>query len=296
LNDLGAFAVSARGDGHAPLIIKGPIKPGTATICGKESQPVSALLIAASFLPGISYIHVTDPGKKSWIDMTLKWLAQYGVKIKNENYEHYIVYGNASFAGFETRIPGDFSTAAFPLASALITNSELILENLDYDDVQGDKKVIQILIEMGANIEIDRKMKRVIVKKGGKLQGKKIDINDCIDSIGIFSVIGCFATNKTEIVGAATARDKECDRVKCLAKELSKMGAKIEETHEGLTIYPSVLRGANLDTHHDHRMVLSLLTAALASEGTSIINGIEAAAKTYPNFSDDFRKIGARLE
>ncbi|HSX04040.1 MAG TPA: 3-phosphoshikimate 1-carboxyvinyltransferase [Rhabdochlamydiaceae bacterium] len=295
LRELGAHAESARGDGHAPLIIKGPLRPGVATLCGKDSQPVSALLIATSFLPGISEIYVTDPGEKPWIDLTLSWLSKFGIKIKNDRYEHYTVPGNASYSGFEATIPGDFSTAAFPLTAALITGSELILENLDMDDVQGDKKAIQLLIEMGANIEINKKDKQIIVKKGGKIQGRKIDLNDCIDAIGIFAVIGCFAEGKTEIVNAAIARKKECDRISALTKELKKMGAKIEENEDGLIIYPSVLKGANLETYHDHRMVLSFVAASLAAQGNSTIDGVEAAAKTYPNFADEFRKIGADI-
>ncbi len=296
LRQLGATAESAGKEGRAPLIIKGPMKPGKATLCGRDSQPVSALLIATSFLRGCSEIYVTDPGEKPWIDLTLSWLAKCGVKIQHENYAHYTVPGWASYTGFETDIPGDFSTAGFPLIAALITDSELTLENLDMDDVQGDKKVIQMLIAMGAKIEIDSKRKRIHVKRGGKIQGQRLDLNDCIDAIGLFAVMGCFAEGKTEIVNVGIARKKECDRLSALAKELKKMGAKIEEKEEGLVIYPSVLKGAHLETYQDHRMVLSLTVAALAAQGKSTVSGIHAAAKTYSHFADDFRTLGARIE
>lgn len=296
LKDLGAYAESARGDGHAPIIIKGPIKPGTASLSGEDSQPVSGLLIATSFLQGPSHFDVSNPGEKPWIDLTLSWLKKVGVEVKNDQYEHYLVPGGASYDGFAVRIPGDFSTCAFPLTAALITGSLLELENLDMNDVQGDKKVIEILREMGAQIEIDPIKNSILVKKGSKLVGKKIDINDCIDAIGIFSVIGCFAEGKTEIVGARVARKKECDRIHALTTELKKMGANIEEKEDGLVIYPSILKGAELETYQDHRMVLSLSVAALAARGASVINGAESAAKTYPDFKRDFQKIGGKIQ
>lgn len=296
LKDLGAFAESAQGNGHAPIMIRGPIKSGSAHLSGEDSQPVSALLIATSFLEGESHIHVTNPGEKPWIDLTLDWLRRFGIDIAHENYEHYLVKGRASFKGFHLRIPGDFSTAAFPIAAALVTDSSLILDNLDMEDVQGDKKVIEILIGMGAKIECDRGAKRVIVKQGGRLVGKRIDINDCIDALGVLAVVGCFAEGKTEIVGAKIARNKECDRIHALAVELKKMGAHLEEHEDGLTLYSSSLKGAHLNTHHDHRMVLALLVAALGASSSSILYGVEAASKTYSTFISDFRNMGAHLQ
>jgi 3-phosphoshikimate 1-carboxyvinyltransferase len=74
LNGLNVFAVSTKGDQHAPIIIKGPIQPGSTTLNGEDSQPVSGLLIAAAFAPGITEIHVNNPGETPWIELTLDWL------------------------------------------------------------------------------------------------------------------------------------------------------------------------------------------------------------------------------
>ena len=293
LKDLGAYVESK--NGHAPITIQGPIKPGIARLSGEDSQPVSGLLIAASFLQGSSNIYVTNPGEKPWIDLTLFWLKKIGIEVQNNSYEHYFVPGGASYDRFEIRIPGDFSTAAFPIGAALITGSTLELTNLDVNDVQGDKKVIEILRNMGAAVEIDSTNHKVFVKNGGKLIGQKIDINDCIDAIGILSVIGCFAEGTTEIVGAAIARKKECDRIHAIATELKKMGAKIEEREDGLLIHQSPLKGATLETYNDHRMVLSLSVAALGAQGPSVIHGIESVKKTYPDFKRDFQKIGGKI-
>jgi len=296
LTQLKAFATSSRLDGYAPIIIKGPMQPGKATLPGEDSQPVSGVLIAASFLPGISHIFVKDPGEKPWIDLTLHWLGKLGIKCTHEHYEHYIVEGRAGYDGFEITIPGDFSSAAYPIAAALVTNSELTLENIDMNDCQGDKKIIEVLIQMGANIEIDHTKRTLTVKKNSHLKGIRIDINDFIDAITIMAVIGCFAEGKTEVYNASIARKKESDRIHSIVKELKKMGANIEELADGFVVSRSSLQGAQLMSYHDHRMVMSLAVAALAAKGESRIEEIECVAKSYSSFISDFQRMGAHFE
>lgn len=294
LNQLGATALSSRGDMHAPLIIKGPFTKQRATIDGQDSQPVSALLIASAFAPHPTELHVTDPGEKPWIDLTLYWFKKLGIKYQMKDYSFYQVEGSSLIKGFTYTVPGDFSTAAFPIAAALITRSELTLHNIDMDDIQGDKALIPALEQMGAHFNIDNTKKTLTIKKDSFLKGGCIDINDFIDSLPILSVIACFAEGKTEIVNAAIARKKECDRIACITSELKKMGAQIEETSDGVIVHSSILHGAKLNTHHDHRLALSLSVAALAS-GSSTIHDIECIAKTYSSFCEDFQSIGANI-
>jgi 3-phosphoshikimate 1-carboxyvinyltransferase len=293
LEQLGAFAASSRGDGFAPIIIRGPMKAGKTALDGKDSQPVSGLLIAAAFLEGTSEISVRNPGEKPWIDLTLHWFDKLGIRYKNENYAHYTLYGNTSYPGFEMQIPGDFSSAAFPIVGALITHSELTLHSLDMRDVQGDKKLIDLLIRMGAKIEVQGTT--LTVRKSSRLIGTKIDVNDLIDALPILAVVGCYAEGITEIINGEIARRKESDRIHAIATELQKMGARIEEKKEGLLIHSSSLHGAKLASYNDHRIALSLAIAALGAKGESEIEGIQCIAKTYPHFIQDFQAIGARF-
>ncbi len=293
--ELGAFAESARGDGYAPIIVKGPFTKQKASLEGADSQPVSGLLIAAAFASHPIELTVINPGEKPWIDLTLDWLRKLGIPYSMRDYAWYRMEGGARIQGFSYDVPGDFSTAAFPIAAALLTGSELELANLDMGDVQGDKAIIRVLQEMGAVFDIDSKRRTLKVKKS-HLKGIRIDINDFVDALPILAVVGCFAEGKTEIVNAAIARKKESDRIHAIAHELKKMGAKIEERPDGLVIEHSILRGAVLDTYHDHRLVLSLSVAALAAESPSVVCNVECAAKTYGSFFEDFRGIGARLE
>jgi 3-phosphoshikimate 1-carboxyvinyltransferase len=297
LTQLGALATSSRLDGFAPIIIKGPMQSGHAQLPGEDSQPVSGMLIATSFLHGKSTIDVTNPGEKPWIDLTLHWLKKFGIHVAHDDYTRYHIPGNARIDGFNCSIPGDFSSAAFPIAAALVTNSELTLLNIDMQDCQGDKKIIEVLQRMGAKIEIDDKKKKLIVHQGSQLKGSRIDVNDFIDATPILSVIGCFAEGTTEIFNASIARKKESDRLHAMTTELKKMGAKIEEKPDGLVISHSRLHGAHLSSWRDHRIAMSLSIAALGShQGETIIDGAECIAKTYPGFGHDFRSLGADIE
>lgn len=293
LTQLGALAVSSRLDEYAPIIIRGQVKKGTATLDGQDSQPVSGLLMLGAFSP--LELHVVNPGEKPWIALTLSWLERFGIPYENHNFEHYKMKGHAQIPNFDYTVPGDFSSAAFPIAAAIVTGSEIQLENIDLKDAQGDKALIPVLEAMGAQFE--RHGFQLAVKKTSALRGSQVDINDFIDALPTLAVIGCFASGQTEIVNASIARRKESDRIHCTLTELKKMGADIEEKPDGLIIRPSSLRGSSdLQSHHDHRLVMALAVAALGAKGESTIHGIDCVAKSYPTFFDDLRKMGAQME
>lgn len=293
LMGLGALAVSSRGNDFAPIIVRGPMQPGRTVLEGQDSQPVSGLLMAASFLKGKSHIVVKNPGEKPWIALTLDWFDRLGIAYQNVDYQEYHLQGSASFEGFRYCVPADFSSAAYPIVAALITNSEITLENIDMQDVQGDKALIYTLQKMGAKIEIDPVLRLLKVGKDSALKGMRIDINDFIDGITIMAVIGCFAEGVTEIFNGEIARHKESDRLTAIATELRKMGADIEERPDGLLIRPAHLHGALLDSHADHRIAMSLAVAALAAQGDSQILDVACVAKSFPEFSEKLQALGA---
>lgn len=295
LCQLGVSAVSMRGDGFAPVIIKGPMESGEVFINGFDSQPVSALLIAAAFAEGPIEIHVQNAGEKPWLALTLDWFKRLGIAYQNRDFNHFSMYGKTRYEGFEYSVPGDFSTAAFPIAAALVTKSAIVLENVDMGDVQGDKELIHTLKRMGADIEIDPTNKLLFVNGKAPLIGISVDINNFVDAITILAVIACFAEGETHIYNAAVAKQKECNRILSIATELRKMGADIQETEDGLMIRHSALKGANVFSYHDHRMAMSLTVAALGAEGETVIDSCECVDKTFPTFFEEFNRLGANI-
>lgn len=295
LAQLGASALSMRGDGYAPVIIQGPITGGVAVLEGKDSQFVSALLIAATCIEKPLTLHVKQSGELPWVAMTLDWLQQLGVACEHENFSVYQLRGCAGFKGFHYSVPGDFSSAAFPLAAALITGSEITLANLDIDDVQGDKKLLEIVQAMGADLVIDRAARQVHIKACGALRGIEIDVNPVIDAVPILAVLGTFAEGTTTLYNGAVARCKESDRINVICSELRKMGAQMEERQDGMVIHHSPLRGAVVESHHDHRIGMSLAVAGMGASGKTIVQDVDCIAKSYPDFLVSFQKLGAAI-
>lgn len=288
-------AFSTRFDGKAPVIVRGPIRAGCATLSGEDSQPISALLMTTSFLQGKSELFVRNPGEKKWIDLTLHWIQKLGGIVSHTNYTHYTIAGSLAYPGFETTIPGDWSGAAFPIAAALLTSSTLTIDNIDITDTQGDKEIIPLLKKWGAECVINEKQKRLMLRGGAVLEGGKIDASEMIDAVPILAVLGCFGKRPLEVMGVAGARKKESDRIRAMAIELKKMGGMIEEREDGFLVTPKPLRGAILESHADHRIAMALTVAAMAAKGSSKIVGAECIAKSYPTFVSDLQRAGGRI-
>jgi 3-phosphoshikimate 1-carboxyvinyltransferase len=295
LRQLNVSAQSMRGDDYAPVIIQGAMQSGKTLISGQDSQPVSALIIAAAFADGPIEIVVENPGEKPWIDLTLHWLDRLNIPYKREGYSSYFLEGRTRYPGFEYSVPGDLSSAAFPIAAALITQSEITVQNIDLEDPQGDKEALFLFKKMGAQFEIDKQAKTLRVLKGPPLVGTIIDVNNFIDAIPILAVVACFAKGETVLYNGAIARQKESNRLTCMATELKKMGAKIAETADGLRINGAILHGTHLLSYNDHRIAMSLAIAGLGADGITTISPIHCIAKTYPTFVQDFNNLGADI-
>lgn len=285
--------IGAVTSGTFPISIQGPIKSGKCSLSGEDSQCVSALLIATSFLDGSSEIFVENPKETPWIDLTLDWIERLGGKVDHQDYKHYKVKGGLSYSGFQYTIPGDFSSAAFPIAAALITQSSIELSGLEKGDVQGDKIFIDLMQKMGGQVEWKNNL--LCIKKS-ELTGIEIDVDACIDAIPILAVLGCFAKGTTKLYNGAIARQKESDRISTITNELKKMGALIEELDDGLIIHQSPLKGAIVDSHEDHRIALALSVAGMGAFGKTQVKNTGCIAKSYPSFFQDFKNLGAKIE
>jgi len=294
LNALGAWAASTKSDGHAPVVVRGRLKGGQAEIDGMDSQPISALLIASSQAEAPTELTVRRPGEKPWIGVTLDWLERCGVEYSNEDFQRYRIRGQSKWLAFEARIPLDWSAALYPIVAALVVpDSELRIRGMDFNDSQGDKNVINVLREMGADIEITDDE---LVARSSRLTGRRIDCNDFIDQFMLLAVVGAMAEGQTELANAEVCRYKECDRIHEMHEALKAMGAEVEERPDGLIVRKSRLHGASLPSHGDHRMVMTLAVAALTARGQTLINDVECIKKTFPHFVEQMQGIGCDMQ
>ena len=293
LEMLGAETSST--NGKAPLSVKGPVKGGKCTVSGVTSQYLSALLLSAPFAPEDTIIELEHLNEQPYVEMTLKWLDFLGIKYSaSKDLLHFQVNGNQKFKAFEKVIPADFSTSLFVLGAALQSGRDngIEIENLDFTDSQGDKEVFRFFEQSGAKITYG---KNVHIPAIQKLKGGKFDLNNTPDSLPIFSAVA--AGIKGEIfhcLNVPQARIKETDRIDCMTRELRKMGGIVEELPDGMIVTGTQLHGSNeLESYDDHRIGMALAVAALNADSPSIINGIECAAVTYPDFVRQFQALGA---
>ena len=134
--------------------------------------------------------------------------------------------GESALPAFDKRVPGDFSSATFPLCAAAITPSNLLLRGLTMTDTQGDRAVVGMLESMGAHIQITE---NDVLVTASELVGCELDLNSTPDALPALAVVGCYAQGRTVFKNVAQARIKETDRIGVMAEELSKLGAKVEE-------------------------------------------------------------------
>ncbi|HQE05681.1 MAG TPA: 3-phosphoshikimate 1-carboxyvinyltransferase [Tepidanaerobacteraceae bacterium] len=300
LEQLGATSHKTRAKIDAPpFIVKGPIHSGTVRVIGSPSQYISSLLLVSPMLEGKTRIETENPKETPYIDMTIDWMKSTGIELTydKDEYKYYEVSGKQEYIPFTRTMPSDWSSVAFPLAAALTPGSNLIINSLDFNDKQGDAKIVEYLQNMGADIKIDRANGRLIINGGKELTGITIDCANTPDAVPILSVVGCTAKGITVLDNVAGARLKETDRVSVMEEVLSKMGARIETEHNKITIYGETpLKGAVLESYHDHRVAMALSVAGLFAEGETVIKNSECVNATFPRFFEIMNKLGAGFE
>ena len=216
------------------------------------------------------------------MEMTLRWLDEQFIMYDNTDFKHFFIPGGQQYRAFAKQVPGDFSSATFFLCAAAVTGSTLTLKGLDMSDSQGDKAVVHMMEKMGCRIETGSNYVKI---EGHPLQGCELDLNDTPDALPALAVTACFAEGKTKIYNVPQARLKETDRIAVMKEELEKMGAEIEELPDGLVIKGNgELTGTKVSGHGDHRIIMALAIAALASRGETTIDDISAVSITFPNF------------
>jgi len=182
------------------------------------------------------------------------------------------------------------------MVAAAITDSKIMLQNMDINDHQGEKVFVEIIRDMGGKVEVlNNGRDGVVIEGGSALHGIEIDCRNMPDAIPALAVLGCKAAGKTVLKNIQACRLKETDRAKSIREELTKMGGKFDETEDSLTIYHSDLKGTRLNGHHDHRIVMACSCAALAAEGSTLIDSAEFVGVSFPRFYEEMTNIGANI-
>lgn len=299
LSLMGARIIARDNDRYPPLAIKGGnLRPVTYRMPVASAQVKSSLMLAGLFTEGDT--EIIEPIKSR--DHSEKMLPAFGAEIIVDGLR-IIVRGGRELGALETYVPGDFSSAAFFIVAALIIpGSEIIAKNVGLNPTRTG--LLEVLKNMGATIEVSNLHAVSGEPVGniycrGKAALKAVSITgdmvpSLIDEFPILCVAAALAEGTTTIKGAEELRVKESDRIKTMAAELRKMGVEIDEYPDGLSIKGAEkLCGAEVESHGDHRIAMSMAVAALAAEGRTVINNASAVDISFPGFFDITQRLSS---
>ncbi|MBR3910173.1 MAG: 3-phosphoshikimate 1-carboxyvinyltransferase, partial [Anaerotignum sp.] len=296
LEELAQHGCSVNGD-KLPVEIDGQLESGVFTLPGNvSSQFITGLLFALPLLEGDSEIRLTtDIESKGYIDMTLKTLRIFGIEITEREHGWFIPGGQA-YNGPRMRFTeGDWSNAAFWLTAGAIKGS-IGCQGLDMESAQGDRAIVSLLEEFGAETKM---ILNQITVTNKEMKGIRIDASQIPDLVPVLCVAGAAAEGKTEIYNAGRLRMKESDRLAVMAECLQKIGVEVEEREDGLII----TGGCNppegeivIDSHGDHRIVMAMAIAAVSLGVDITIENAEAVNKSYPSFFIELKKLGGVVD
>lgn len=292
LTEMGASVTSLSGNGCAPLRIEGrPLHGISYTTKVASAQVKSAILLAGLYADGPT--SVTEPAlSRNHSELMLR---MFGAEVKTHGTTA-TIFPDPELTAQEIKVPGDISSAAYFIAAACITpGSEVLIRNVGVNPTRDG--ILRVCKMMNADVTVlpgkDGAGEPVadLLVKSSHLKSCVIEgdlIPTLIDELPVIAVMACFAEGTTIIRDAAELKVKESNRIDVMAENLTRMGASVEATEDGLIIKGGrPLQGAAIESHLDHRIAMSFAVAALNADGETSISGADCVNISYPNFYRD---------
>lgn len=292
LREADAEVTYLKNEGYPPLQIKGKtLNGGEMSVDGSvSSQFLTALLMAAPLFSGDVTIRIKgELVSKPYIDITLDTMAKFGVTVENDNYQTFTVSGDAKYvAPGKFMVEGDASSASYFLAAGAIKGGTVRVTGIGQNSIQGDIRFADVLEAMGATVVWNDEYVEVT---GAPLKGVNKDMNHIPDAAMTIATTALFAEGPTTMTNIYNWRVKETDRLAAMATELQKLGAKVEEGHDYIKVWPTdSLKHAEIDTYNDHRIAMCFSLVAL-SDTPVTINDPGCTRKTFPDYFTRFKTL-----
>ena len=304
---LGVETESLNDNEKAPILIKPGYVGGETNIMGNvSSQFISSIIISSPLSEkGVTLYVLPECKTKPYVNMTLDIMKKFGVKtIKGYYLKHEIcdkleqscridefIVRKQDYVACEYTVEGDYSSASYLLALVAINGGKAKIQNLFFDSKQGDKYILDILQKMGATII--RGEDYVEIVSDGNLKAIDVNLANAPDLLITVAVLAAMAEGTTNITGVAHARVKETDRIDTTCRELEKLGCKLTEREDGMSITGGVTSGV-VDSHGDHRLAMAFSLIGLKHD-IKITNG-EVFDVSFPNFIESMKELGFELE
>jgi 3-phosphoshikimate 1-carboxyvinyltransferase len=297
LRSLGAEIDYLGNPGCPPLRIrsKSHLKGGTVSMNGTvSSQFITALLLTAPLHTDTLTIEIEgEQISRSYIDMTLQSIYDFGVTVTNDAYKRYTYNVGQRYAAQTLAIEGDASGASYLWGLAAVSQGRVTVRNINPQSAQGDIHFPEALMRMGCSISSDA---RSITVEGPKtLKGIEIDMSNMPDVAQTLAVVAAFARGKTVMRGLSTLPGKETDRIAALHTELAKVGITSEPGPDSLIVHGGNPTGARIATYEDHRMAMSFAMMGARVRGIEIEEP-HVVLKSFPTFWDALASSGIFVE
>lgn len=268
------------------------VKKGEVLIRGDiSSQFISALLMIAPVLPKGLVINITsDLVSRSYIEMTIETMKQFGVEVKEEKKNKKFIVKNQRIKSSAYLVESDASGASYFWAMAAVTGKLIRVVNINPLSKQGDVKFADLLGKMDCWVKKNINKKWIEVKGKTELKGIEVNMNLMPDTAQTLAVVAAFAKGRTKITGLSTLKHKETDRLLALKNELGKMGIKTEITSDSITVFGGEPKPAVIETYNDHRMAMAFAVAKAKIPEIEIKNPW-VVKKSFPNFWEKFNQV-----
>jgi 3-phosphoshikimate 1-carboxyvinyltransferase len=214
--------------------------------------------------------------------MTIAIMKDFGIEIQRDGYKHFTIHPNLYSLISNYSIESDASAASYFFAAPAICGGAVTVQNISRKSVQGDIAFLDVLSKMGCTVtEADNS---ITVHGPSSIVGIDVDMRDIPDTAQTLAAVAPFASSPTRIRGIASARVKETDRVHGTCSELARLGVRVEEHEDGMTIHPCErFEPATIQTYNDHRMAMAFSLIGLRVPGVTIENP-SCVSKTFPNY------------
>jgi len=281
LRDLGANVECPTGT--PPVIVGGGLKGGRTELdATRSSQFLSALLHVASYAERDVTIAIRgEVIARPYVDMTVALMARWGVQVQRDGFREFRVRAGQRYRAQPYAIEPDASSAHYFWAAAALTGGRVAVEGLTFGSLQGDVHFVTLLEKMGAKFE--NRDNAIVVIGPDRLGGIDADLNAMSDTAPTLAAIAPFASGPVRIRNVAHLRWQESDRLRAVATELARLGARVQELDDGLVIEPSTLHGGDVRTYDDHRIAMAFALVGLKVPGVRIENP-GCVAKTFPDY------------
>lgn len=274
-------------EGHFPFKMK------SDSVCLNEvtvdtsisSQFASALLMSGVIIKtGLNILICGDRTEGSYIKMTLRMMRQFGIDVVKDGNSYHVPYAD-TFGRKEYQIEPDVSGACYFYAMAPLLKTDVIVENVHMDSMQGDIKFLEALKRMGCLLSDEEKGVKISGKELAGYPGLDISMKDFSDQTMTLAALAPFAQSETLIQNIGHIRFQESDRIKAILTELDRMGIKCEEVPEadGIRIYPGDIKDSEVETYEDHRMAMAFTLIGLKT-GKIKIKNPKCCRKTFENY------------